>query len=130
MDGSSLCGVASALSFATHSPSRQPPVVHRHKRPSLRRAPGLYRIVLDVDDCPSDVVLRVEKDFPARPAPDWMDRFAARGLKHRPTLILKALDHFLRPMAVLADRQMHMIRHDRTRIAGITVLAHRIRKAL
>lgn len=55
------------------------------------------------------------------------DRPLAQCYHRVTTLVLKALRHHLGRVAMFAHHQMHMLRHDRGRVAGIAPLLNDVR---
>src|SRR5438094_9291836 len=102
-------------------PLMQPPVViWDHERMLLLRQPNLDRILLDIRNRPPDLLRMIEKHAPSRSAPDWMihiEQFARPQQSMRFTL--KIPNDLLRLMLVLANEQVHVIRHNRARVAGV-----------
>src|SRR5207245_1325219 len=103
---------------------RGPPAgVGLYERPVLRRPACLRRIFANVLDNTNDVFRRIQEHLPARAAPDWMGRRALAGInKVLTTGLLKRLDHCFRAVAVAADQEMNVIRHDSACVACVAAL--------
>src|SRR5947209_6860734 len=101
---------------------QRPAVIELHERPALAPQSAVFGIVLDIADGSAHVGGMVEEHLPTALRPDWMIRIAppqfdnglARGL-------LKDFDHLFRFVLVLAQKDVNMIRHDRTGVTGVAL---------
>ena len=107
---------------------QRPAIVRLHKRPRLSRQSNLDRIVLNVRNRAIDLIWMIKKYFP--PAACRPHRMIARpqsmdGIDQRPSCcILKQLDHLFRTVLVLANENMHVIRHDRAGVARVPLFGY------
>src|SRR4051812_41752495 len=109
--------------MGTVSLVQRPTIVSLNKRPGLLRQLEGQRIRLDVTNSPSHFVGMIEKDFPAPTAPG---RVIFRPSRYRrqmgATLFLQSVHHLFREVLVFADQNMHVVWHDDTGRAGVTIL--------
>jgi hypothetical protein len=85
----------------------------------------LYRILLDVSNRSADIVGVFEEDLPTWTTPYRMIVGPSFGIaKPQAADGLEILDHILRLLAVLANQEVNVIRHNRASIASVGLLAN------
>ena len=108
-----------------------PTIVRSHELPALDRETDHYGIVLDIFDRSTDIFRRIEKDFPARAAPYGVVGGAHGGAaKPQAAGFLQICDHLFSKVFVLADQDMNVVRHNRTRVTGIAVVRDAFAKSI
>lgn len=108
-------------SDASPTPStRNPTIVFADERPGLLFHARLLGIAVNVLYCAPNIVRHVEKDFPSWATPDGMRGNTLFRIKDGDlACLLKKDQHFLSLVAMSANAEMHVVRHDRASVARV-----------